>query len=320
MEDATAVSRSIQAETQALQRKQRRSGHEYRFRAGMGRPLELSDAALTCEPTLEIAVGPTRATGKLEGPVGVIAQRGSSRSKRVDVYANALRGGDADAKLGDYDPKAVLAHDHRALVESVAQVRTDASRARHDAECLGLRLREAEAELAGIRYEDEISSEQATWRVSIQELRERITDFRGRLDEVEAYGATLRHMLLRDLAERVVHQSTLSALEEGLRVQHAEAARQTALLLVVHRSRDSELAELGRVRAEARRFLALLDGKLEARRVEVQARQEKARWRRRKLEAERVMHAQAEGELTAEQERAMIEAARDQSREVGIRV
>lgn len=50
----------------------------------------------------------------------------------------------------------------------------------------------------------------------------------------------------------------------------------------------------------------------------MQARQEKARWERRALLAERVMRARAEGELTAEQERAMIAAARSQAGEVRI--
>lgn len=323
MDDAALLARTIQAETEALLQRQRRSGFEYRFRAGLGRPVELSDEALTCEPTLEVAARPPRGLGVGARPSAPLpAVRAAARGREPpahhpDAYAAALRRGDADSKLGDYDPKAVLEHDHRALVESVAQLRMDASRARHEAERLGLREREADAELAGIRYEDEVSSEHSAWRGTIQAFRERISGFRASLEDVEAYGATLRHVLLRDLADRVAHQATLEALEAGLRAQRGEAERHTALLLLVLRSRDAELGELTRVRAEARRFLALLDGKLEARRVEVQARQEKARWRRRALEAERAMRARAEGELTAEGERALIDAARNQAREVG---
>lgn len=321
MDDPIVLARAIQAETNALLQRQRRSGFEYRFRAGVGRPVELSDAALTSEPVLDVAARQRPSSSDAAATVSCLpsikhlAGPDPSLSHR-DVYSTALRGTETDTKLGDYDPKAVLIHDHRALVESVAQLRMDASRARHDTERLELRARDAESELSGIRYEDEVSSGHTVWRETIQSFRGRIVGFRGRLEEVEAYGETLKHVLTRDLADRVAHQATLDALEAGLCAQRSEAERHVALLLVVLRSRDAEQAELGRVRAEAQRYLDQLDGKLEARRVEVQARQEKARWRRRAIAAERAMRARAEGELTAEQERAMIDAARSQAREV----
>lgn len=271
MDDAVIVARSIQAETTALLQRQRRSGLEYRFRVGMGRPVELSDAALTCEPSIESSFRSRPLGPSVSGaPLPSLVASKSSETAR-SMHSTALRIGDVGVKLGDYDPKAVLAHDHRALVESVAQLRADASRARHDTERLKLRAREADAELAGIRYEDEVSSEHASWRGAVADFRSRIGTFRARLEEVEAYGITLRHMLSRDSNDSIAHKVTLEALEAGLRAQRSEAERHKALLLLVVHSRDAETTELSRVRHEARRFIALLDGKLESRRVEVQA-------------------------------------------------
>jgi hypothetical protein len=59
----------------------------------------------------------------------------------------------------------------------------------------------------------------------------------------------------------------------------------------------------------------MLDRKLEGRRLEVRTRQEKAKWRLAKLQEEMQLKAQAEGDLTEEEERAMIEKAKNLSQE-----
>ena len=58
-----------------------------------------------------------------------------------------------------------------------------------------------------------------------------------------------------------------------------------------------------------------LDKKLEARRGEVKARQEKAKWRLAKMLEELSLKAQAEGEMTEEEEKAMLEKAKNLSAE-----
>ncbi len=336
MDETTALFVTVKAETESLLQKQRRNGLEYRFKDGVGRPVVLTKSQLTAaEPTLDAPTSRSaggRDTARSAG--GARARVQSGGPPRADTFSSALKSADSAAvRLTDYDPKQIMVRDHRLLVESVAQLRAEASRTHHESERLALKSREADAELAKIKNEDavgeggyifsirrciftlfyttQVADEHAAWRQTMRAYKVRTEVQHEQLREVEAYHATLQHMLSRGLRDRVLQQSTLSALEEGLRVHEREEAMHANVLQQVIRSRDTELGELGRVRAETARFLSVLDAKLEARRVEVKSRQDKARWRLMKLASERAMKSKAEGELTAEEERAMITTAQN---------
>lgn len=135
------------------------------------------------------------------------------------------------------------------------------------------------------------------------------------LEESEQTQSTLAHMLKRSQDEKLAHLATLKAFEDSIRVHRNEQELAEGVLRQVQKSRDEETAELHKMQLEVRKHLALLDRKLEGRRLEVRARQEKAKWRLVKLQEEMQLKAQAEGDLTEEEERAMIEKAKNLSQE-----
>jgi hypothetical protein len=316
MDKARGLFEAVTAETIMLQHKQRRNGLDYHFKTGVARPIILNETSMKLvEGTLPVSSAvpvrklAPRSAGVRESSGPRRATLGGAASARVE-HPPALESADSDTgRLSDYDPRKVMMREHRALIESVAQLRSEASRTHHEAERLTLKVREAEAELAKIKNEDAVADEHAAWRLTMRKYKMRTGDLRKQLSDHEVYHSTLQHMLQRCRRDRVLQQSTLAALEDALHVHEREASLHAALLQQVLRSRDVELVELGRVRAETARFLSALDAKLEARRIEVKSRQEKAFRRLAKLEAERLMKSKAEGELSAEGERAMINVA-----------
>ena len=147
------------------------------------------------------------------------------------------------------------------------------------------------------------------------QLKARTEVLSQQLEESEQTQSTLAHMLKRSQDEKLAHLATLKAFEDSIRVHRNEQELAEGVLRQVQKSRDEETAELHKMQLEVRKHLALLDRKLEGRRLEVRARQEKAKWRLVKLQEEMQLKAQAEGDLTEEEERAMIEKAKNLSQE-----
>jgi len=122
-------------------------------------------------------------------------------------------------------------------------------------------------------------------------------------------------MLKRSQDEKLAHLGTLKAFEDSIRVHRSEQELSEGVLRQVQKSRDEETSELHKMQLEVRKHLALLDRKLEGRRLEVRARQEKAKWRLAKLQEEMQLKAQAEGDMTEAEEREMIEKAKNLQQE-----
>jgi hypothetical protein len=147
------------------------------------------------------------------------------------------------------------------------------------------------------------------------QLKTRTEQLAQQLEEAEQTQSTLSHMLKRSQDEKLSHLATLKAFEDSIRVHRNEQELSEGVLRQVQKSRDEETSELHKMQLEVRKHLALLDRKLEARRLEVRARQEKAKWRLAKLQEEMQLKAQAEGDMTEAEEREMIEKAKNLQQE-----
>ena len=84
--------------------------------------------------------------------------------------------------------------------------------------------------------------------------------------------------------EKVAQLGAMRAFEDALRVHGHELELSQALLATVYKSREAESLELSRMRVDVKKQLSALDAKLEGRRLEVKARQDKARWRLTKIQ------------------------------------
>ena len=76
-------------------------------------------------------------------------------------------------------------------------------------------------------------------------------------------------MLKRSQDEKLAHLATLKAFEDSIRVHRNEQELSENVLRQVQKSRDEETVELHKMQLEVRKHLALLDRKLEGRRLEV---------------------------------------------------
>lgn len=147
------------------------------------------------------------------------------------------------------------------------------------------------------------------------DLKARIVHLDSSLEDTEAYQRTLGHMIKRGQEEKLSHLATLKAFEDAIRVHRHELELSEGVLRQVNKSRDDEITQLHKMQADVKKYLVQLDRKLESRRQEVKVSRDKAMDRMRKMRAEAAMKAEAEGDLTAEQERQLVETHKNQVHE-----
>jgi len=217
--------------------------------------------------------------------------------------------------LDAYDPKEQAAKEQAALVDVVSKMRSEASLLYADVGALTRRYDAARASLEALQYEDDVDSERARGLAKMRDVKERVKFLTLSVDDAEHYSRVLAHVVKRLSEDKLAHLGKMKAFEDALRVQRAELELCQEVQRTVFKSRDEELVELARLQAEVKKQVAALDRKLEARRQEVKTRQDKAKWRIAKLAEELSLKAQAEGDLTEEEERAMIEKAKNLSSE-----
>jgi hypothetical protein len=219
------------------------------------------------------------------------------------------------ANLDEYDPKEQAEKEREALVATVTAMRAEASKLTVDVGELQRRYETAKIDLAQLAYEDDVDSDRQAGLKKMAEVKAKTEQLAQLLEDTEQNHSTLAHMLKRSQDEKLAELATLKAFEDSIRVHRVEQELAEGVLRQVQKSRDEELVEFHKMQVEVRKHLANLDRKLEARRLEVRTRQEKAKWRIAKLQEEMQLKAQAEGDLTEEEERAMIEKAKNLSQE-----
>lgn len=194
-------------------------------------------------------------------------------------------------------------------------MRSEASKLTVEVGELQRRYETAKIDLAQLAYEDDVDTDRQAGLKKMSEVKAKTEQLAQQLEETEQNHSTLAHMLRRSQDEKLAELATLKAFEDSIRVHRVEQELSEGVLRQVQKSRDEELVEFHKMQVEVRKHLANLDRKLEARRLEVRTRQEKAKWRIAKLQEEMQLKAQAEGDLTEEEERAMIEKAKNLSQE-----
>ena len=303
--DATVeLSSSLRGETDALLRKQRRKGVEYRFREGTRRPSLLLETATSsssqagggagADPFAPLAengrVGspdrggssPTAggsgrpatsgllAPGAASGTTTLLAATTSTTTTKVGGGGGGGGGGGSGGmSLDAYDPKEVAAKEERLLQEVVARLRVESSRARHAVETKQRQFDALQSELLKLKFEDDVSVERDDGLRAMAEEKDRIAAQQAEYDATLQYEKTLAHMLDRAQRDKLSQLAALRSFEDALRVHKHELELSESLLRTVHKSRDAEVAELARMRADVKKQLHVLDGKLEARRLEV---------------------------------------------------
>ena len=198
--------------------------------------------------------------------------------------ASAAAAKSAVMNLSDYDPKAVAQKEHDALLQQVTDLREEASNLRHQVEVAKASYEDLTMTLVQLSHEDDIELEQVEGVRQMEAETGRVRRLEAELRDAEAYQKTLQFMLSRHQKDKLTNLATLRAFEDALRVHKHELELQDNILRTVNKSRDAEVAELSKARVEVTKQLAALDVKLEARRVEVKARQEKARQRLYKMQ------------------------------------
>lgn len=277
-------------ETDDLMRRQRQKGAEYKFREGPGRP--------------RLA---------LDGDASPVASAASAKDETMKAGATASANN--ASSLDNYDPNEQAAREQKALVDTVSRMRAEASHLAADVATLTQKYDSMKASLEQLAYQDDVDTERRQGLNKMRDLKARIHFLTLSLEDAEHYSKVLTHMTKRLTDEKLSKIATMKAFEDALRVHKNELELVQDVQRSAIKSRDEEMAELVRLQAEVRRQVANLDRKLEARRLEVKVRQEKAKWRLTKLQEEMSLKAQAEGDLTEEEERAMIAKAQNLSQE-----
>ena len=135
--------RSLVEETEAMLKKQRQKGIDYKFRDGPGRPAPLDNNFASAAP----AEGAPAAAKAGEAP--------------------------QPASLDDYDPKEQADKDREALVATVSAMRSEASKLTVDVGDLQRRYETAKIDLAQLAYEDDVDHERAAGLRKMAEVRRR---------------------------------------------------------------------------------------------------------------------------------------------------
>lgn len=184
-----------------------------------------------------------------------------------------------------------------------------------DVATLGKRYESLKLALGQLAYEDTVDDDRDSGLARMETLKAKLSGVRATLSEAEAYSRTLAHMRSRSEAEKLASVSQLVAFEGALSVHGAEVELAEGVLRTVNKARDEEAHALAVLHSELRDAIATLDKKLEARRHEVKSRQERARLRLSKMQEELALRAAAMGDMTEEEERAMLEKASNISKE-----
>ena len=133
--------RSLVEETDAMLKKQRQKGVDYKFRDGPGRPAPLDN---------NFAPAPAAAEGAPAAKAGEAAQ---------------------PASLDDYDPKEQADREREALIATVSAMRSEASKLTVDVGDLQRRYETAKIDLAQLAYEDDVDHERAAGLRKMSEVR-----------------------------------------------------------------------------------------------------------------------------------------------------
>jgi len=160
-------------------------------------------------------------------------------------------------------------------------------------------------------YEDTVDEDRNRGLDAMKALKGRLDGIDEQISETEQYTKTLTHMLRRSEDQKLSELAALKAFEDSLGVHRAELELAEGVLRQVSKARDEEQIALAKLHTDLRKEMATLDKKLEGRRAEVKVRQEKARWRVAKAAEEAALKSVAAGCLSEEQERAMIEKAKN---------
>lgn len=289
--------KSLTEETEMMLRRQRQKGADYKFREGPGRPhiLDINGDISSADPV----------------SMGATAKPSSPKKDATVAPGTAVQPGNLD----DYDPKVQAEREREALVAFVSAKRTDASRLQAEVHELTKKYENLRIDLAQLAYTDDVDSERQIGLKKMSDLKTRIQNLDVSLEDTEAYQRTLGHMIKRGQEEKLSHLATLKAFEDAIRVHRNELELSEGVLRQVNKSRDDEIAQLHKMQLDVKKYLIQLDRKLEARRQEVKVSRDKAMDRMRKMRAEAAMKAEAEGDLTAEQERQLVETHKNQVHE-----
>jgi hypothetical protein len=192
-------------------------------------------------------------------------------------------------------------------------MRAEASKLSTDVGTLGKRYETLKLHLGQLAYEDTVDEDRDAGLRRKDSLTARLAHVKTALSETEQYSLTLNHMRNRSDSIKISQMAQLQAFEDAIAVNVSEAELAEGVLRTVNKARDEELKALAALHADLRNAISTLDKKLEARRLEVKSRQERAHFRLAKLQEELALKAQAEGDMTEEEERAMIEKAKNLS-------
>ena len=190
-------------------------------------------------------------------------------------------------------------------------MRAEASHLAADCKELNARYEALKLAQKQLAYEDTVDEDRNAGLEAMKALKAKQTAIEVQLGETELYSKTLVHMLRRSEEEKLSEMAALKAFEDSLAVHRAELDLADGVLRQVNKARDEEQQALAKLHTDLRKEMATLDKKLEARRQEVKVRQDKARWRMAKAAEEAALKNAAQGMLTEDQERAMIERAKN---------
>lgn len=215
--------------------------------------------------------------------------------------------------IDDFDPKVQAQRELEALTESVTAMRKKASALSAEVGALQHRYDSLRIELGQLSYTDDVEEERAHGIKAMRDMKARIESLGVALEDTEQYSRILGHVIKRSNEEKLAHQAMLKAFEDALRVNRHELEMTDGVLREANKSRDQEANELVRVQGEVKKQLGILDRKLEARRQQVTTQREKAKWRLAKLQEAMILEAEAEGDMTAEQEQKLMDEAANMS-------
>lgn len=270
-----------------LRRKQQRKGIEYKLRDAPQRPSLHAVAAATAKARTPTAVLHDARLAPLSPTRPVSAPTGSHGGVRLPSVpgARASRAAE-DSSLDAYDPKMLADREQRQMEDIVSHLREQASSLHHELAELARKREKLLVELGKLQHEDSMEQDRIEGMQDIEACRARNDALAAQLEQTEAYRLTLEHMLNRCRNNRVDALETQKAFEEALALNRHELQLKLNVVLNVLKSRDDEVGELQRMHKTVQMELADMDRKLEARRHEVALRQEQARLRNQRREAE----------------------------------
>ena len=288
---------SLRGETESLLKKQRRKGADYRFREGIGRPVLQGEEGAASDGSTPGADDPFASTDSVRQGGGVAGantslshqqQQQQQQAPSAGAKSGTTSSGTGQASTGlsleAYDPREVAAREERLLQDTVAKLRLEASRVHHAAETKQKEYDALQSELVKLKHEDDVALEREDAMREMAAEKERIASIQAEYDATTLYEKTLGHMLGRAQRDKLAQLEALRSFEDAIKVHKHELELAEGMRRTVHKSRDTEVAELAKMRGDVKEQLRLLDVKLEARRMEVKARQEKAKWRMAKLQ------------------------------------